>query len=294
MAHVGYLTSFAIWRSRTGLLVRITPTCPIGIIDYGARLAAAFPRTKFALIDQESPGYRLVDGELESQSEYSYTYGVGGRVLVEAALEAALENWRLCVEIKDSLDESIALDFHTLPIESGEETSFPRTEIGQLLYEAKYSGSTSSLQKLGDLVLATFEVHPRLASIARVAFPPPTDGRNKIHVAQSIATRVAETIGKALVMVERIRAVQAQKAMPNDLRQRRANVLGSLRVTEDLTFEDVVVFDDVYMSGETLAELGRACSAAGAFEVLGFSITKTPTFSQSADYGARTLKMRGI
>jgi predicted amidophosphoribosyltransferase len=45
-------------------------------------------------------------------------------------------------------------------------------------------------------------------------------------------------------------------------------------VSEELVGQRVIIIDDLYGSGGTMQEAGRALRAAGASEVLGLAVTK--------------------
>ena len=78
--------------------------------------------------------------------------------------------------------------------------------------------------------------------------------------------------------VQRVRNTRPQKGLaPSD---RRANVRGAFRISDDITLPStVLLLDDIYTTGATMDELAAAVSAHGASRIYEVCITIAPGMS---------------
>lgn len=76
------------------------------------------------------------------------------------------------------------------------------------------------------------------------------------------------------------RAAQRIRCTPDQIgntsAQRRRNIKNAFRVTRPLHGLHIALLDDVMTTGATLAELARACRAAGAVKIEAWSAARTP------------------
>ena len=93
-----------------------------------------------------------------------------------------------------------------------------------------------------------------------------------------LARALGKQIGVAVneTALVKTRAIELQKAMTN-LAQKQANIHGAFCVTDAHVLRDkcVLLLDDFFDSGATLAEATRVALAAGAAEVCVLAVTKT-------------------
>lgn len=185
--------------------------------------------------------------------------------------------------IFDSLDETHALAPHQIP--TGIE-DFVRSEIGDLVYRAKSysaaSGSKSRADLLADHMTKFLRSHPRYSAANHFTAVPPSNPSKTFDLPTHLAKHASRTLGRSLLTIGKVRATEPQKGKGTE-EDCRTNVTGSMRVDQSLNGATVVVVDDIYRSGCSMAEAARACRQAGAREVLGFAATKTLKFLQGLD-----------
>ena len=75
-------------------------------------------------------------------------------------------------------------------------------------------------------------------------------------------------------VLRKIRSTRDQIGLT--LAQRRRNVQGAFAITQPLDGQHIALLDDVMTTGATLAELARACRAAGAVKIEAWSAARTP------------------
>lgn len=171
----------------------------------------------------------------------------------------------------DDLDDSWALDFHTQVEEEDEGKSFRRTEMGDVIYQAKYQVSNSHRTVLTQVLCRFIQAHP---SYARAEYIVPAPSTRRLP--RLIAEDLANEMSLVQCTLDRNRPVYLQKEV--DTSQKVENQQQSMLC--QFTFpsnSSVIVVDDLYGIGATMAEAARALRDAGASRVLGLVGTKTMT-----------------
>lgn len=166
-----------------------------------------------------------------------------------------------------------ALDFNSQFVGA----RWTRTELGEWVYRFKYGGEQNVVQPLAARLAAFLKVHPEMR--ADVILPIPSTKKERPYDPVPL---LARTLGKAMgvsvneTVLIKTRATELQKAMTN-LVQKQANVRGAFAVTDakPLRAKRVLLLDDFYDSGATLAEATRVVLAAGAAKVYVLVVTKT-------------------
>jgi hypothetical protein len=180
--------------------------------------------------------------------------------------------------IEDDLTESFSLDFHTRFVVGG----YVRTETGQLVYEAKPygpgSGSRTKADELADRMLSFTQQHPSYRNADVIVAVPPSNPNKRFDLPTHLVARLSASLGKPNVS-NWIRKVRATKPMKDcgTIQEKIDNVRGAFAPTPEAEFpgKKILLVDDIYQSGFTMNEVGRAVFAAGATYVFGLAATKT-------------------
>lgn len=109
-----------------------------------------------------------------------------------------------------------------------------------------------------------------------LAVPP--DPSKRFDLPSELAQRVAAACGKIYDanLIQRARSMRPMKDLESTEDKIR-NVQGAFACASDngLQGARVIVIDDIYQTGTTLAEMGNVLKAAGAEQLLGLTATKT-------------------
>lgn len=179
---------------------------------------------------------------------------------------------RLCLPTGNwaPLDLALALDYYKIPpAEDGGE--WKNTNSGELVSRAKYWVSDPGMQrlcreKIVEKVADTIRRHPILNSASRIVSVPGSKG-NGSSVGESIAAGVATRLGRPLIST-------IGPVRPERKGDQAASIAGLFSVPE-MIHGNCVIVDDVWRSGETAAEVGRAARTAGASAVHAVVAAKT-------------------
>jgi adenine/guanine phosphoribosyltransferase-like PRPP-binding protein len=170
------------------------------------------------------------------------------------------------------LHVAMALDFHTVPIDGVDPQQWPRTEVGSLVYRAKYRGNREALASLSDR-LADIAARHELYQATDLVLTVPGHDVSRQSFGERLAYDVAKRIG-----VPMIKTGCSQELRPEAKSGLETAELESL-FSVDRSVRDgvVLIVDDVYRSGSTMSAVAHAAERAGARGRLGL-------------VGARTLK----
>ena len=152
-----------------------------------------------------------------------------------------------------------------------------RTELGDLMYRFKYSDE----RNLGETIAARAAdfIATHLELQADLIVPIPSTKKDRAYdpvplLAQLISAQTKIPLNDTALV--KTRTTLPQKEMVNSA-QKTSNVAGAFCVTDTnvVRAKRVLVLDDLYDSGATLAEATRALTTAGAQQVCVLTITKT-------------------
>jgi predicted amidophosphoribosyltransferase len=187
------------------------------------------------------------------------------------------------IAIKGPWSSGWALDLHTLSSSIVGDDAFghpqfenKRSEIGELLYQFKYRGDRSGLTAICETA-ATFILSRKLPVDVIVAVPPSNEKRRSQPlplIAKGVAGRLScEYRPDALV---KVRQTEELKSV-FDLVQREKLLHGAFRALPQLLEgRNVLLLDDLFRSGATLAEAAREILENGrAKSLLAVTLTKT-------------------
>ncbi len=165
-----------------------------------------------------------------------------------------------------------ALDQHTVRSTSGisDGIGIPvfeteRSEIGEALYKLKYRGDRTQVEPIARTVAGFVRGRAELESIKAVLAVPPSDTRRSFQPVAALAGRIGEllTLPAPDDYLLKARQTQPLKGM-TDKRLRRGELEGAFAVLDQrFANRHVLLFDDLFRSGETLKAVTVALLFAG-------------------------------
>ncbi len=189
-------------------------------------------------------------------------------------LHHLMERLSTSVSVCDECDISECLSLYRVPSESDQPPGqWPYTDVGLLLFRAKYRSVSRAGTALGELMTDHVARHPGLRRAEAVVSVPQSSGTSRrVDWPATWAAEIASVLGVPRGTLWRGRTVAPQKDLKSD-EERRENQAGSMRAVH--LPERVLIVDDLYMTGRTMAEAARAARAAGASVVMGLCAAKT-------------------
>ncbi len=167
-------------------------------------------------------------------------------------------------------DAGWALGFHS----SFAGANWRRSTIGELTYRFKYQNDLAALPEIITHTLALCAAQPDLIAVDALAPVPPSTPRPHDPVrlwAEALGEKLQLPVWPVFV---RTRQIAQQKEMRN-LQKKRANVAGAFATQREVKGKRVLVLDDLFDSGATLAEITRVLREAGATKVNLLALTRT-------------------
>jgi len=256
-------------------------TCEGGsTVDWSSIVRAAFPQAVVSAMRRPLP---TGPQYLPSAPRQAFT--------VSNVQQEDLEEFLMVVghslTIEDRLDESHALAPHTIPLEPG--GGFVRTKLGGLVYKAKdYTKSVpvrnqKAAGEILDWMTEFIDRHPRYARAHTIVTVPSSDPARKETLVTYLGRGLAETLGKRLVLPRRIVGVEARKDIDGSRPEFNQEQGATAVLAGDLQGEAIIIIDDLYKTGDSMAEVCGLCRKTGAIEVLGLVATKNATATRGMD-----------
>jgi len=185
-------------------------------------------------------------------------------------LQRLLGNW----------DRGVALDLHTVSSELLPDGSFDteRTEVGELLYQVKYRRNYESVSELVQVACEFIRNNKEYRDVRAIIPVPPSDVTRPLQPVQEVATRIGSILGIPVLLdyVRKARRTTALKSIDDDA-SRREQLQGAFKVKDlSLAGKSVLLFDDLFRSGETLREITRVLKEQGKVAVV-YVLTLTKT-----------------
>jgi competence protein ComFC len=161
----------------------------------------------------------------------------------------------------------MALDFHTVSSISTGNGSYitERPKIGEALFQFKYRSDRTQLSYLAQSVHAFLEkrrITPYLSAIVPV---PPSNMDRKLQPVIELAYEIGRLSSIPVLpdFVEKIKKTSVLKVI-DDVNLRYKELHGAFRIKDDsMANKKVLLFDDLYRSGETLKEITRVLYKQG-------------------------------
>lgn len=191
-------------------------------------------------------------------------------------------------EIHGNWRAGYALDFHTVSSHLLPDGTYDteRTEIGELVFQVKYRADWSKIRPIAEIaakfVKEEFAVngYPILPYLDAVIPIPPSDTNRPFQPVTEIAVEIAQildisVISDYLIKVKEIMPVKNLEGEEN----RQEQLRGALKVQfTSAKYRCVLLFDDIYRSGETLTEVTDTLRKQGDISrVLVLTLTQTRT-----------------
>lgn len=208
----------------------------------------------------------------EDGSEWTHRFEFDGPLPDEVVKSLAHFKSALTLVDREPLHAGTALDFYSVPEAGVDPREWPRTEVGSLVYRAKYRQSSDALGALSDR-LAEVATQHALYQAADMVLSVPGHDTSKQSFGEQLAYEVAQKVGLPLLKTECSRQLRPEAKAGLETAE-----LETLFEVEPAVQDGVVlIVDDVYRSGSTLTAVARAAERVGARGRLGL-------------VGARTLK----
>ena len=181
----------------------------------------------------------------------------------------------------------VALDWTKTAVAGRDSRDWPNTEVYELIAQGKYlywrPGDDHRQRNLGrqlaGLLSAVVDEHPLLRTFDMVASVPGHDSKRL-----SFGARLADTLARSRGMPHvacTCRNPYRTPAKNVPLGDRRSRIHGTFSCPADVTGQDLLIVDDVYSTGSTVAETARALRVAGAQRVA--SLCGARTLRSTAD-----------
>ena len=170
-----------------------------------------------------------------------------------------MDSYANVVFLRDLLDVSVAL---SLNFEADGET---RTHIGQLEKNAKYNNDEKAVEELASIVDEFIGKNPLYANADYLCAVPPTKSDEKnlpIRIVEKLKNFKGKNVSDSIVWTSKTENLKnAEGADKLEILKH-----SGLEIAEGVDFEgkDVVVLDDLYMSGITLQYVAMKLKEAGA------------------------------
>lgn len=270
MPNCGYLKDYDIRVEQGQYRVSLTP---VGEIYVCSIIANAFARAKCVMIEEET-------GLLHIKQ----TIAISGLLPEREEINEFLSLLSNYLTINDNLDECHALAPRSMP-PNEDRSDWKRTKMGELVYRAKYWGNSTRANVIASSMAQFIAVHPRYQRAKFIVAAPRSLVSNTFDLPSAMVRHIAATLRKSVAIAEKTRKTNPQKDLwrQGDIELLKANVKDSMIVKTPSLSESVILIDETYGSGATLEELGCACRAAGAIEVLGLTATKNAKFTYGID-----------
>jgi predicted amidophosphoribosyltransferase len=175
-----------------------------------------------------------------------------------------------------------ALDFHTVSSIPRPDGGFDtqRTEIGELLYQLKYKNDKSKIEPIAEIAAAFIKkrlVFPYLTAIIPV---PPSKMDRPFQPVQELALKIGQKVNLPVPLdyLIKVKETEPLKSV-EDLQVRKEQLKGAFKVKDNrFAGKYVLLFDDLFRSGETLSEITDVLVKEGKVsKVFVLTITKTRT-----------------
>ena len=180
------------------------------------------------------------------------------------------------------------LDFHTIsssPLLDGKFDT-KRTEIGELVFQVKYRYDRSKIQPIAEIAAKfvreefTVNDHPILPYLDAVIPTPPSEMNRPFQPVEEIASRIGQILDIPVISdyLSKVKGTIPLKNLEGE--ENRQEQLHSAFKVRDTSakYRCVLLFDDIYRSGETLTEITNVLHKQGNISrVLVLTLTQTRT-----------------
>lgn len=183
--------------------------------------------------------------------------------------------------LEGSWEKGYSLDTHTIKSTYNSDGSFntERSYIGELLYQIKYRFDKSKIKELAEII--SYELGWMYFYPIELIIPIPPSNLNRpfqplIEIAKELSKIINVPMASDLVI--KIKTTPPIKQVEDE--ESRKELLESAFVISDKSYKgkDILLFDDLYRSGETLNAVAKALKTQGEVgKIYVLTITKTRT-----------------
>lgn len=187
----------------------------------------------------------------------------------------------LTLPVRTNVDFALALDWYKLPVEGEPGGTWRDTATGYLVSHGKYwyKGQPNYERRrvcgraLAARLTALVNEHPLLRGVDSVAAVPGHDPKI-VGFGAELAAATARRSEKDFIRCTgpSVFRTPAKDLQPTEL---ESAIRNKFACPDDLRGRSVLIVDDVYRSGVTMAETARALRAAGATQVVGLCPVRT-------------------
>jgi predicted amidophosphoribosyltransferase len=230
------------------------------------------PGKYYDIIRDAFPEYRFSRRWSDNYGKFKWgTYVYEIRESDRQKIKALLELCQNTICINDVLKQSFSLSYHGRPSYAGG----GRTEIGELLYQAKYQQDKSKALQLVDHLKKFILCHPSYQR-TELIMAVPFYGQKTFDLPTFLSSHLCQVLAVESGQ-SYIRKIKDTKKMKNLSREEKfINLRDAFEVVTHVPLNGrlITLIDDVYQSGETMHAVASALISAGAV-VQGLTVTKT-------------------
>lgn len=184
------------------------------------------------------------------------------------------------IMVKGNWRAGWALDLHTVTSKFVSNGSFDttRTEIGELLYNLKYQGDESKIRPIAEIAARFIQNRWVFENISAIIPIPPSDLEREFQPVFKVTEEIGRIVNRPapLNYLVKIRKTVPLKSL-EEYTSRKEQLKGAFDV-RDQRYESqcVLLFDDLYRSGETLRAATEVLMEKGKISrVYVLTLTKT-------------------
>ena len=167
-------------------------------------------------------------------------------------LETAIEKYHLC--------NGVAASYYGV------------SNVGKMIHRSKYENGGDFPSYLVGLTLRAMRKHYGQKHFDYIVFVPPTVSGKLV---ENFAIAISGLTNIPLLhAIRKTRETQEQKIFQNKY-NKSENLDGAFEITENVQDKTLLLIDDIYDSGATIAETAKVLAAAGAKEICPLVIAKT-------------------
>ena len=236
--------------------------------------------------DQVLPTYAPDSEAEDAPSPHTEKFSLRG-VSDPQALRRLLEVMRnrLLIDIGPKVDECYALGPYSL--KESRDAEWDNAKYGELAKRAKFDSDANAIGNAAEELADFASALPICQTVTAVASPPRSRAEYR-DVSRDWAQAVATRLEVPIVGISKSRETDPQlpdygtdeDAGSEDEQERVGRMQDSMRASESLEGQKVLVIDNTIRSGGTLIEAGRALKDAGASAVYGLSLAKNAKYTK--------------
>jgi hypothetical protein len=212
------------------------------------------------------------EGEMKYKYNYCLEFPADVPEMAWSLVELLTDIVTLHISPGSPLRFATALDFYKSPQNGMDPMNWPNTRAGGWVNAGKYQtpgpARKQALHGLSSRVTEVLTIHPVYREATTIVSVPGhrADGRSW---GERLARHISKVTGKDLV------AAVCPSGPRQQMKGGASAPLPLFEIEEDLSGEHILVVDDVYRTGSSMAQSAHAARASGAAAVSGFVIART-------------------